>query len=238
MQQGRQLGLQRRIVDQQHRQYETCRAEAIGSSRIITKVETRRVQHGGQREVEQPCAKCDHEPEVEHAVRPPEADGEKGSEGETPDHRGNDGQGRRGGAAIDQHWKHGILGRGNPGQDREPNERRNGAGQDCAPRRTVEPRALVAAIERISEDEQREAAVPDHVEPRRRLWPGAEQSGRRVKIGKGQGVQQRGQRSEQISASEIQQTARSYLRHLREQQYRGDDIVDGERRLTARDERR
>src|SRR5262249_58341138 len=57
-------------------------------------------------------------------------------------------------------------------------------------------------------------------------------------VGEGEGVGDSGRGRKQISAGKQQQAAGAQHGELREQQDRGDQVVDGKRRLIARDERR
>ncbi len=113
------------------------------------------------------------------------------------------------------------------------------APQHCAARRSPDFGAAIAVFQqRIAEDDERKSAVPDLVEPGRGLRTGIEQPGRSKHAGKGQGVDDRGGRGEQISARQQQQSPRPQQAELRKQQDRRDQIVDCKRGLIARDERR
>ena len=90
--------------------------------------------------------------------------------------------------------------------------------------------------QRIAEDQQRKSAVPDHVEPDGGLRARAEQPAGREQAGKGQGVDDGRHGREQISAGEQQQRPRAGNRELRKQQNGGDQVVDGQRGLIARNE--
>ena len=80
--------------------------------------------------------------------------------------------------------------------------------------------------------------MPDHVKPGRGLRAGAEQPVGRKQAGKGQRVDNRRRSGEQIAAREQQQRPRARDGELRKQQDGGDQIVDRERGLIARNEGR
>jgi hypothetical protein len=70
---------------------------------------------------------------------------------------------------------------GEQGQGDQGDEDRSHAGQDGethAAGRAARPTARVLE-DRVGDDQDREAAVPEHVQPRRRLGARAEQAGRR-----------------------------------------------------------
>ncbi len=100
-------------------------------------------------------------------------------------------------------------------------------------------RAAIAALQQcIAEHQKRETDVPDLVKPDRRLRAGIEKPGRGEQTGKGQGVNDRCHRGEQISAGEQQQRPRAHDGELRKQQDGRDQVVDCERGLIARNEGR
>ena len=90
----------------------------------------------------------------------------------------------------------------------------------------------------IGDDEQGEAAMPEHVEPGGGLRSGAEQSGLCEHAGEGQGVDDHHQRGEQIAAGQQPQAGCAQDAVLAEQQHRGDQITQRQGRLIGRNEGR
>jgi hypothetical protein len=70
---------------------------------------------------------------------------------------------------------------------------------------------------RIGEDEQREARVPEHIEPGGALRAGPEQTRRREEPGKGERMKNRDERREYVRACEDQHRARAHDRVLAEE---------------------
>jgi hypothetical protein len=92
--------------------------------------------------------------------------------------------------------------------------------------------------QRVGDQQQREHAVPEHIKPDRGLRPRAKQPVLGKQAGECQLVQHGKDRGEQIRARDRQNGARLRELELQEDQDRGDEIVDGERRLIGRDKRR
>src|SRR5207253_6902561 len=110
---------------------------------------------------------------------------------------------------------------------------------DRLARRCPHFRSAVSILQQgIAEREKRKAAMPDLVEPGRRLWTRMEETGGRKQSGKGQRMNDRCDGGEQIAAGEKQQRPGSQLSELRIQQNGGDEVIDCKRRLVARDESR
>ena len=140
-------------------------------------------------------------------------------------------------AAAQQDRQPVVLGGDDPGERGHRNTDRNDARDDCRAGRAPYLRLAVACLQqRVADDQQRKSAVPDHVEPDRGLRSRAEQPAGREQAGKGQGVDDGRHGREQISAREQQQRPRAGNRELRKQQDGGDQVVDGERGLIARNE--
>jgi hypothetical protein len=78
--------------------------------------------------------------------------------------------------------------------------------------------------------------MPENIEPRRGLRPGAEQTGRRERAGKSQRVRNRDQRGEKIAAGEHQDGALARDRKLSKQQRRREPVVDQQSHLNGRNE--
>ena len=103
----------------------------------------------------------------------------------------------------------------------------------------VEPRILgPPSLPSAAHSRAREAEIRRARSCRARPWSAGRRRAarRREQTGKGEGVDDRRGGGEQISAREQQQRPRAQDRELRKQQDRGDEIVDGERGLIARDE--
>jgi len=81
-----------------------------------------------------------------------------------------------------------------------------------------------------------EAAVPEHVQPGRALRPGTQQPGGREQAGKAEAMGDRRQRRAEVAAGQYQHGPRSGDPELAEQQQRGDEVADDERRLVQRHE--
>ncbi len=126
-------------------------------------------------------------------------------------------------------------------QDRD--QRQADDGGDCRQRGTDDCGACAAAggdgavtwfEQHIGDHHPRKDDVPADVEPCRRLRAGAEQPGRSEYPGEGQRVRHRHQAAEQITAGQHQQCPRTQDAELSEQQDRGDQVIDQERRFIGR----
>src|SRR3989441_12224008 len=58
------------VLEQQHHEHKARRQQPIDPAGIETEVETAGVKDRGERDIEEPRAHHDHEPQVEHRVRP------------------------------------------------------------------------------------------------------------------------------------------------------------------------
>ena len=126
-------------------------------------------------------------------------------------------------------------------EQRQPangNENRSDAKKNGDAGAAAHPVRLMAAIlqQRVRHDEEREDAVPEQVQPRRALGPGAEQPCRREQAGEGKRVGDGDERREQIAAGQHQQRPRPEEAELAEQQDSRHQIVDDQRRFVDRDE--
>ena len=170
-------------------------------------------------------------------MRPAKPQHRQCSEAEAPygrDHAQHDGRVM---AAAQKDRQPVVLGGDEPGERGHRDTDRNDAGNDCRAGRAPYLRLVVACLQqRIAEDQQRKSAVPDHVEPDGGLRSRAEQPAGREQAGKGEGVDDGRHGREQISAGEQQQRPRAGNRELRKQQDGGDQVVDGECGLIARNE--
>jgi hypothetical protein len=117
--------------------------------------------------------------------------------------------------------------RGHGARDRAASTRARAGGLDA-----------IAVQQRVANDRRREAEMPEKVQPRRGLWPGAEEARGREQAGKGERVEDGHSRAEEIPAGEHEQRARAQDPELAEQQNRRDQIADDERRLVDRKEGR
>jgi hypothetical protein len=85
--------------------------------------------------------------------------------------------------------------------------------------------------QRVGDDEERESAVPEHVQPSRALRPGTKQAGGREQARERERVGNSREGGEQVSAGQDQQCPGLQKRELPEQQDGGDQIVDDQRRF-------
>ncbi len=172
-------------------------------------------------------------------ARAPQPQDQQRREAYQPD-RGYDDDHGRGVAAFAQQRRQQAVADGREqdhGEDRSDD--RDDAGRDRPAHRPLDQRAsVVVALQRVTEHEQGESAVPDHVEPDGGLRTAAEQAGRRKQARKGHGVGESRGGGEQIAARQEQQGPGPQDRELRIKQDRGDQVVGRERGLVARDERR
>jgi hypothetical protein len=172
-------------------------------------------------------------------MRPPQPQDQEGRDAEKP-HRGHDAVKGRGEVPLaDECRQNGMVGGRDPGRKQHRNADRNGAPEDRSTCRSLYFGAAILVFqERIAEHEKRKSAVPDHVEPGCCLRSGAQQSTRGKQAWKGQAVDNSRDGGEQISARKQQQSPRPQQRELRIQQDGRDKIVDRERGLVTRNERR
>ena len=158
-------------------------------------------------------------------------------EAEAPRRRYHAEHQRRVMTAAQQYRQKVMLGGDDPGERGHRDSNRNDARNDRAAGRAPYFRAVVRCFQqRIAENQKRKSAVPDHVEPDGGLRAGAEKPVGGEQAGKSQGVNDRSDGGEQISAREQQHRARTGNCKLRKQQHRGDQVIDGQRRLIARNE--
>jgi hypothetical protein len=83
----------------------------------------------------------------------------------------------------------------------------------------------------VGDDEEREADVPEHVEPGCALRSGAEQAGRREETGERERVRDGHERGEQVGARQHLQGTGSQDAELTEQQHRRHQVIDHQRGL-------
>ena len=231
-----QLGLQGDVVDEQHRQDETCRAEPVNPADIKAEIESGHVDDRRQRDVEQPGAHHDHEPDVEHRMRPSEPQHQEGREAQRP-HRRHDADHGGGVVAPAQQRRQDIVPGGDePGQRRYRDDDGQRAGQDRGADRSADAGAAVFVLQQgIAEHEQRKSAVPDHVQPDRCLRTCVQKPGRSEQARKGQGVNDRRRRGEKVPARQQQKRPRPQDAELRKQKNGRNDVAEGQRRLITRD---
>ncbi|MFK4673424.1 hypothetical protein ABIF37_005827 [Bradyrhizobium diazoefficiens] len=236
---ARGLRLEADILDQEHREHEGRRAEAVEAADVEAEIEARDVHDRRECDIEQPGAHHDHEPDVDHRMRPAEPERDEGGKAERP-YEGYDADHGRHVVAVAQQDREQIVpGGDDPGEDGHGGGDAEHDGADRPDCRAADPGAAVGLLQPgIAQHEHREAAVPDHVEPDRGLPARAEKSGRGEQSGEGEGMNQRRGGGEQIAAREPQQRAGPQDRKLRQQQHRGDDVAYGEGRLIARDKGR
>ena len=84
----------RDVVDQQHGEHEARGAEAVEPAGVEAEIEAGDVEDRRQRDVEQPGAQHDHEPDVDHRMRPAKPQHEQRREAEAPDDRHHADHGR------------------------------------------------------------------------------------------------------------------------------------------------
>src|SRR5260221_4362345 len=90
----------------------------------------------------------------------------------------------------------------------------------------------------VRDHERREAGVPEHVEPRRTLGSGDEESRWREASRKSHRMGNGGECGEEVSARQDQERPRAEEVELPEKERRRDEIDHDKRRLVERDERR
>jgi hypothetical protein len=231
-------GIHRGRFEQQHDQDECRCDQAVDAAGVEAEIEARGVQHGTERDLEHPHAHHRHQPDVEQRAPRHLPQRDQRQDREQPG-RGDDRhisrrvaplqeQRRQGpGVAADERRQrgHGSDGRGDPDDRPRPRPPFRGFGAHVSP-----------LEKRVSDHEQREAAVPEHVEIDGALRTGAEQTARREQAGKRQRVRHHRQRREHIAAGEHEDRPRPQDGELTEQQGRRDQIVDRQRRFVGRDE--
>jgi hypothetical protein len=84
--QPRELSLQRNVLGKQHHQDEARSAEAVDPPRVEAEIEATDIEDGRQRNVEQPGAQHDHQPNVEHRMRRAKPQRQKCRHGKAPHH--------------------------------------------------------------------------------------------------------------------------------------------------------
>ncbi len=235
--QPRQLTLHRDVLGQQHDQDEARRAQAVEPSGIEAEIESGDVEDGGQCDVEQPDTHHDHQPDVDHRTQPAKPQHQKCRQADAPDAGNHDHERGRIAAAAEQDRQPVMAGRHEQGQRDDRRADRGNAREDGPARGPADPgRAALIPGEGVGQHEQRKAAVPDHVQPHGGLRAGAEQACWRKQTGKAQPVDDRGRRGEHVAAGQQQQRPGSQDCKLREQQGCGDQIIERQRGLIARDE--
>jgi len=118
------------VFQQQHDQHEACRQQPVDPARIPAEVETARVENRGQRDIEEPRAHHDHEPQIEHRVRPPPPQDKQREEAQHPRARQYDAAHGSDAAALHDRGQKLVAHRG---QEREPEhegENRRNAGKN------------------------------------------------------------------------------------------------------------
>ena len=229
----RHPGIDRAGLDQQHKQHQGRGHQAVQTAGIEAKVEAAGIEHRAQADLEQPGRHDHHEPHVEHRICAPLPQDEQRHEAQRPDRAGDDRQHRRICVAAhdgrEQFVAHGgEQGRAaNRGQD---DGTRNGDGEPWT------SHAPAVAQICVGDHGEREAGVPDHVQPGGGLRTGTDQAGRPEQAREAERVGHRHQGREQIAARKDEKRRRAEDGELREQQDRGDKVVDQKRRLVARDE--
>ena len=193
------------VLVQQHNQHKACRQQPVDPAGIKAEIVAAGIEHRAHRDVEQPCAHRHDQPEIEHGIGPAARQSIEREQVQQPHRRDHDDHGRRVVIVLHDGRQQGLAqGR----QQRQPanqgDDRRDGArDRDAA----LAGRLFLQPITGIGDDEERKAAMPEHVEPGRGLRPGIEQAIWREQTGKRQRMHGRHQRGEQITAGKQAQPA-------------------------------
>ena len=177
-------------TDQQDEQHKGRRCEAIDAAGIETQIEAAAIQHGAERDIEDPRAHDDHQPHVDHRVPRAHPERDQRDEAQHPG-RGNDhDHGGAVGVALHDRRQQILSRRRQQGQHNHHSQGSSNAEQKVALRQVRWGGCGVAVVLRkgIGDHDERKAAVPEHVEPRRALRAGTQQSGGREEAGKRQRV--------------------------------------------------
>ena len=134
-----------------------------------------------------------------------------------------------------------VLTRG--GEERQPahgaEDRRYAREDGTTSARARSTRAAPFVLHQsVCDDEEREAAMPEHIQPGSALGAGAKQAGRREQPREREGVRDGHESGEQIAAGQHEQRPGLQKPELTEEQHRGHQIVDHERRFIDWDEGR
>jgi hypothetical protein len=226
--------IQPRVLDQQHGQDEADGGQAVDAPGVEADIEAAVVEHRGEADIEEPRAHHHHQPQVEHGMRPPQPERAQRDEAQAPHARDDEDQ--RGRVAIARHDRRqrGVPGRGEERERKDHRERRGGREANRRARAPAERRLVLQDY--IGDDGEREAAVPEHVQPGGGLRTGAEQAARREQPREAEGMADRHPGAEQVSAAEREQRPRAQDADLREQQRRRQQIGAHQRRLIDRNE--
>lgn len=179
------MRLEADIFDQEHREHEGRRAEAVDTTGVEAEIEARHVDDRRQRDVEQPCAHHHHEPDIDDRMRTAEPQRDQRGEAQGPDKGHHADHDLRVTAIAQQDRKQVVLRSDDPGQDDHDRDDADHAGVDRLACRARDPGAAVGLLQPgVGQHAERKAAVPDHVEPDRGLLVGPQQPGRRKSPGK------------------------------------------------------
>ena len=233
--------VERGVLEQQHQQHEARGQQPVDPPDIETEIETAGVEHCGERDVEDPRAHHDHEPQVEHRMRAPPPQEKRAREAQSPDAGNDTDHRRRIAVALHDRRQMRLAGRGE-GSPSRPRARSAAAiaRQDRGARVPLRRRRRVDASGRGARRRSREAGTARaRTCTARRCSAVRRRAGRSARTGPGKvrRVRNGDERGEEVAAGEHQQPARSQDAELTEQQDRGDQVVDDQRGLIDRDER-
>ncbi len=196
--------VERGIFEQQNDEHEARRGEPIDASGIEAEIEAPAVEHRGESDIEEPGGHHHHQPQIEHAVGAPAPKHEQSGEAQQPHARHDEDHGRRIPVALHNRGQDALAGRGKPSERYD-----EGAERPDAPHEPANPNrdaARPTTLEQpISNDEEWESAVPEHVKPSRALRAAAQHAGGREHAGKAERMTDGEQRSECVSGSKHMQ---------------------------------
>ncbi len=217
--------------EQQHQEHEARRQQPVDPAGVEAEIPAAGVEDRGQRDVEDPCAHHDHEPQVEHRVRPAPPQDDQREEAQCPDARADKNHRRGVAGALDDRREEVPSRRDEEGDPTRDDGNRRDTGQDSDPGSAPRPASLAPGVleQHVRDDEERESAVPEHVQPGGGLRPGAEETGRREQAGERERVRDGDEGREQVAAGQHEQRPRPQDTELTKEQTRGDQIVDHER---------
>ena len=181
------------MLHQKHHKDEAHGEKPVDPTGIPADVEARVVQDGCERDIERPDTHRNGQPQVEHgAPAPPEKNGERDQR--QPPGGGGDVDLRRAVGVAAHDLRQGVMSGGgekDDGGDSREQERDGSHNRDRRPGVRSPAPVLPALQDCIADHEDRKAAVPDEVEPRRCLWSRSEQSAREEQPGEAQHVRNR-----------------------------------------------
>jgi hypothetical protein len=228
-----------RHLQQQRNQHDARGDQPVDPACIKAEIIPRRPDDRRKGDVHEPGAHDDHQPKVEDRGLP----SPQGNEHQQRDHpiRRTDalGDADRVVPVADELRQQRLAGGRHDGEHAyERDDAEDGGSNHPSESSLGGADRRLPAQDHIGEHEQREAAVPELIEPRGRLRTGTQEPGRCEDTRKGQNVRDDHQGVEQVPGRERQHGARANLDEMIEKQHRGNQIADEQRRLVGRDEGR